>query len=166
MRQSVQRRRDTGAIIVLPTKTTASHRRIPVPAEAIQAMQEQRERQRQQRAEAGQRWQDSGLIFTHSLGGPLDPGAVNRAFATICDQAGVRRARFHLLRHTCASLLLEQGVELVTISHLLGHSRLGVTADVYAHVRVRLQRGAVDAIGHALNRSDDAEDDPPLPVAA
>ena len=101
VRQSVQRRRDTGAIIVLPTKTTASHRRIPVPAEAIQAMQEQRERQRQQRAEAGQRWQDSGLIFTHSLGGPLDPGAVNRAFATICDQAGVRRARFHLLRHTC-----------------------------------------------------------------
>lgn len=171
VRQSVQRRRDTGAIIVLPAKTAASHRRIPIPAEALQALAEHRHRQAVQREAAGSRWSDSGLIFTHRLGGPLDPGVVNRAFAGICDQAGVRRARFHLLRHTCASLLLEQGVELVTISHLLGHSRLGVTADVYTHVRLRLQRAAVDALGTALNPeptggADGRNDDPPLAVAA
>ncbi|ELS53612.1 hypothetical protein STVIR_5363 [Streptomyces viridochromogenes Tue57] len=47
-------------------------------------------------------------------------------------------------------MLLEQGVELVVIKELLGHAHIGVTATVYAHVRLRLQRDAIDALGTAL----------------
>ncbi|AXI81628.1 hypothetical protein C7M71_023955 [Peterkaempfera bronchialis] len=57
--------------------------------------------------------------------------------------------RFHDLRHSTATLLLEQGVELVVIKELLGHAHIGVTATVYAHVRLRLQRQAIDLLGHA-----------------
>jgi Phage integrase family len=76
--------------------------------------------------------------------------------------------RTHDLRHSTATLLLEQGVELVVIKELLGHAHIGVTATVYAHVRLRLQRDAIDLLGHALrnpsettSQPDDGDDPPP-----
>lgn len=51
------------------------------------------------------------------------------------------------------------------IKQLLGHAHIGVTAGVYAHVRLRLQRDAIDALGHALGSQDDDPDDPPTAVA-
>jgi integrase len=57
-------------------------------------------------------------------------------------------------------LLLEQGVDLVVIKELLGHAHIGVTAGVYAHVRLRLQRQAIDTLGNALNPTD-TPDHPP-----
>nr|WP_272921954.1 integrase [Streptomyces sp. SID3915] len=54
--------------------------------------------------------------------------------------------------------MLEQGVDLIVIKELLGHAHIGVTAGVYAHVRLRLQRQAVDALGNALGSTDG---DPP-----
>ncbi|OIK23046.1 hypothetical protein VT52_034945 [Streptomyces malaysiense] len=68
-------------------------------------------------------------------------------------------------------MLLEQGVELVVIKELLGHAHIGVTATVYAHVRLRLQRQAIDLLGHALSElaepaAEPADgDDPPLCAA-
>ncbi|MFH0518161.1 integrase [Streptomyces sp. M41] len=50
---------------------------------------------------------------------------------------------------------------LAVIKELLGHAHIGVTAGVYAHVRLRLQRDAIDALGNALGPGDDAPDDPP-----
>lgn len=64
-------------------------------------------------------------------------------------------------RHSTATLLLEQGVELVVIKELLGHVHIGVTAGVYAHVRLRLQRQAIDTLGEALGRGNYAPDAPP-----
>ncbi|MFE2972288.1 hypothetical protein ACFXKC_53870 [Streptomyces sp. NPDC059340] len=70
-----------------------------------------------------------------------------------------------------SALLLEQGVELVVIKELLGHAHIGVTATVYAHIRLRLQRQAIDLLGRALvdraetgAEPDDGDD--PQPCAA
>lgn len=73
-------------------------------------------------------------------------------------RAGLRRIRFHDLRHSTATLLLEQGVELVVIKELLGHAHIGVTATVYAHVRLRLQRDAIDLLGRTLQTTDQPDD--------
>ncbi|MER5275671.1 tyrosine-type recombinase/integrase [Streptomyces sp. NPDC002809] len=79
-----------------------------------------------------------------------------------------RRIRFHDLRHSAATLLLAQGVELVVIKELLGQAHIGVTATVYAHVRLRLQHDAIDLLGHALRdpaegtSGPDDSDEPPL----
>ncbi len=56
---------------------------------------------------------------------------------------------------------MEQGVDLVVIKELLGHAHIGVTAGVYAHVRLRLQRDAIDTLSHALGSREDDPDDPP-----
>ncbi len=78
------------------------------------------------------------------------PPNLTRAFTTLLRKAGLRRIRFHDLRHTAATLLLEQGVELVVIKELLGHAHIGVTAAVYAHVRPRLQQAAINTLTDAL----------------
>ncbi|MFD3381251.1 MULTISPECIES: tyrosine-type recombinase/integrase [unclassified Streptomyces] len=77
---------------------------------------------------------------------------LTRTFTRLLRPTGLRRIRFHDLRHSTATLLLEQGVELVVIKKLLGHAHIGVTATVYAHVRLRLQRQALDTLGVALDR--------------
>jgi integrase len=86
---------------------------------------------------------------------------VHRNHQILCDIADARHIRFHDLRHTCATLLLEQGVDLVTIKDLLGHAQIHTTADVYAHVRLRLQRKAIEAIGDALQSTSDSPESTP-----
>ncbi|OII66646.1 integrase [Streptomyces sp. CC77] len=107
-------------------------------------------------------------MFATAQGRAIDPTNLTRAFTTLLRKAGLRRIRFHDLRHSTATLLLEQGVELVVIKELLGHAHIGVTATVYAHVRLRLQRDAIDTLSTALDRPvndestrDDDGDPPP-----
>ncbi|WP_329317067.1 MULTISPECIES: tyrosine-type recombinase/integrase [unclassified Streptomyces] len=160
VRSSLQRTR-TGGLTHLPTKTRASERRIALPTECLHLLKEHRERQDTERETAGSAWRDSGLVFTTPTGRPLDPANLTRRFRSFLNRAGLRRIRFHDLRHSTATLLLEQGVDLVVIKELLGHAHIGVTAGVYAHVRLRLQRQAIDTLGHALGTTDDDPDDPP-----
>ncbi|MFE3657873.1 tyrosine-type recombinase/integrase [Streptomyces sp. NPDC059165] len=160
IRRSLQRTRTSG-LTHLPTKTRASERRIALPTECLHSLKEHKERQDKERETAGSAWQDSGRVFTTPTGGPLDPANLTRRFRTFLDRAGLRRIRFHDLRHSTATLLLEQGVDLVVIKELLGHAHIGVTAGVYAHVRLRLQRQAIDTLGDALGLTDNDPDDPP-----
>ncbi len=97
----------------------------------------------------------NGLVFTAPNGKPLDPSNLTRRFRRLLRGAGLRAIRFHDLRHSTATLLLEQGVDLVVIKELLGHAHIGVTAGVYAHVRLHLQRQAIDTLGDALRPGPD-----------
>lgn len=73
---------------------------------------------------------------------------------------GVTRIRFHDLRHSCATLLFAQGVELQTIRDLLGHSSIGVTSAIYVDVLREVQRDAVDRLGHLFGPNDEASTAP------
>ncbi|BBC35733.1 Integrase [Streptomyces graminofaciens] len=160
IRRSLQRTR-TGGLTALPTKTRASERRIALPTECVHSLKSHRERQEAERKAAGARWKNSGLVFVVPSGGPIDPANLTRRFGRLLDRASLRRVRFHDLRHSTATLLLEQGVDLVVIKELLGHAHIGVTAGVYAHVRLRLQRQAIDTLGNVLSPIDDDPDVPP-----
>ncbi|MFE7043285.1 tyrosine-type recombinase/integrase [Streptomyces atratus] len=163
IRRSLQRTRTSG-LTRLPTKTRASERRIALPTECIHSLKKHQERQDNERETAGSDWSDGGLVFTTPTGRPLDPANLTRRFRSFLNRAGLRRIRFHDLRHSTATLLLEQGVDLVVIKELLGHAHIGVTAGVYAHVRLCLQRQAIDTLGNALSPTDDDPDDPPAVV--
>lgn len=156
---SLQRTRSQG-LTVLHIKILASERRIALPTECISSLKIHQEQQQEERQEAGTGWTDNGFVFTTPKGSPLDPTNLTRRFRRLLHCAGLRTIRFHDLRHSTATLLLEQGVGLVVIKELLGPAHIGVTAGVYAHVRLRLQRQAIDTLGNALNPTD-TPDDPP-----
>ncbi|WP_411574292.1 tyrosine-type recombinase/integrase [Streptomyces fradiae] len=167
IRRTLQRT-TAGGLTTLPTKTRASERRIALPTRCLHSLKHHHEQQQREREAAGTTWQDSGHVFATAQGRAIDPTNLTRAFTTLLRKAGLRRIRFHDLRHSTATLLLEQGVELVVIKELLGHAHIGVTATVYAHVRLRLQRDAIDTLSTALDRpvndesTRDDDGDPPL----
>lgn len=161
IRRSLQRTR-TGGLTALPTKTRASERRIALPTECVHSLKSHRERQEAERRVAGVGWKDSGPVFVVPTGGPIDPASMTRRFGRLLDRTGLRRIRFHDLRHSTATLLLEQGVDLVVIKELLGHTHIGVTAGVYAHVRLRLQRQAIGTLSDTLRTGTD---EPPTAAA-
>lgn len=106
--------------------------------------------------DAGDNWKGTGqgLVFTTKNGTPIEPRNLNRSFEVLCVRAGVRKVRFHDLRHTCASLLHEQGADACMIMEVLGHSSIRVTMDIYTFVRLDSQRSAFDRVGEVLREDD------------
>jgi integrase len=90
-------------------KTTRSRRAIPLPAVCVDVLREHRVRQNKERLALGPVWTDSGLVFTTTIGTPLEPRNLVRSLHALCRKAEVRQIRPHDLRHTCASFLLAQG---------------------------------------------------------
>ena len=79
-------------------------------------------------------------IFTTTIGTPLDGTTVTHRFRSMFKAAGLRRMRFHDLRHTCATLMLAQGVHPRLIMEILGHSQIAVTMNLDAHVIPAMQK--------------------------
>ena len=94
----------------------------------------------------GPAWVDAGLVFTSTVGTVIEPRNLTRLFDELIARAGVRRIRFHDLRHTCASLLLAQNVPARVVMEILGHSQLAITTDLYSHVMPTAFREAADAM--------------------
>jgi integrase len=90
------------------------------------------------------------LTSGESLGTPLEPSNLRRDFDALTATAGLRRIRFHDLRHTCASLLFAQGVPPRVVMDLLGHSTLSITTDLYAHVMPSTLADAASAMDDIL----------------
>lgn len=129
-------------------KTRQSRRTLPLPEALVVQLRSQRTRQREEHLLAGPRWegQDWDLVFTNTLGGPLDARHLVRAFKAHLVRAGLPDIRFHDLRHSCASLLLAQGVHPRTVMEVLGHSTITLTMNTYSHVIPQAQRQAVELL--------------------
>jgi len=158
VRQSLQR--VEGRLQLVEPKTQRSRRTIALPERIITALAAHRTRQLAERLRAGAGWRDSGLVFTTRLGGPIEPRNLTRHFHRVMERAGIQHRRFHDLRHTCASMLLAQGVQARDIMETLGHSRIGTTMDLYAHVQDEGRRAVAEKMDAALA----ALDRPPAPV--
>ena len=96
----------------------------------------------------------SKYIFPSSVTGEIrDTSAVTRRLHRIQDRAGVPRIRFHDLRHSFATLSLEQGMDIKTVSHMLGHTDAGFTMNTYMHVTDNMQQSVADTMGTLLDSS-------------
>jgi integrase len=122
-----------------------------MPASIAASLNEHRDRQIQERAAAGDSWVETDLVFTRPNGQPLDATGVSKAIHRHLERAGIAQRRFHDLRHSCATLLLVQGVSPRVVMEILGHSQISLTMNTYTHVIRELRRQAADRMDDLLN---------------
>ena len=148
VRQALKRE---GGVLVLGTvKTAGSRRALNIPSTVADTLRAHRRRQADERLAAGSAWTDTGLVFTTTIGTPIDPANFRHCFAHLCQRAGLGHWHPHELRHSAASLMLAQGVPLEVVSEILGHASIRMTKDVYGHIMAPQRQAAADAMGQAL----------------
>ena len=138
--------------VFLEPKSGKSRRAVALGPAAILAIRAHREQQEAERERLGMEAGDDSLVFPNPKGLPISPATLSKAFKRIATKAGLPDAHLHLLRHSHASLLLEQGVHLKVVQERLGHSTIAITADTYSHVAAHLQQEAAAKFDEALLR--------------
>jgi len=133
------------------TKTRGSRRQVLIGQRAVDALRRHRAAQAQERLRLGTAWEDNDLVFANQVGKPIPASnLLKRSFEPLLKRAGLPRIRFHDLRHTAATLLLEQDVNAKVVQEMLGHTRISTTLDLYSHVTPTMQRQAADAFDSLL----------------
>lgn len=134
--------------VLQETKTKTSRRRVLLLQEDVTALKEYQKWQQNYADELGDKFNWSGLVFTSPFGSPISPtNFARRYFHPLLKQCGITEGfTFHGLRHTHATLLLQQGVNPKIVQERLGHSSIKVTMDTYSHVLPDMQKQAVDAL--------------------
>jgi integrase len=133
---------DAGEAVFGPTKT-GKVRTITVGANTVALLREWRKAQREEKMAHRDNYHDLGLVFTKVDGTPMQINNFGqREYAALIRAASVRPIKFHGLRHTCATLLLQAGTPIHVVSERLGHAKVSMTMEVYAHVLPDMQRDA------------------------
>jgi integrase len=149
IRRALQRQRGKGLVLAEP-KTPRSRRTLRLPANVLEALRQHRVRQAETRLAAGPAWQDRGLVFPNLFGRPQDPARVNEAFHRALAQAQLPRRRVHDLRHSCATLHLQNGAPTHEVAAILGHSQASTTHNIYAHATASGQAEALQRLDALL----------------
>ncbi len=100
----------------------------------LHTLRSHQEKQRYKMGAAGERWQRRDLIFPNSIGNPIDPSNLRLDFNRLLEEAGLPKIRCHDLRHTAASLMLNNGVPPIVVSRILRLSKPNITLDLYCHL--------------------------------
>ena len=130
--------RINGEVKEVPLKTKNSYRSIAISQDAVNMLR-------------GLKAQGlSEYVFPSPTGGPISPDSVRHMLHRVLKRAGLPELRFHDLRHTFATLALQNGVDIKTVSGMLGHFSAGFTLDTYAHVTTAAQKEAANTMGNVL----------------
>jgi integrase len=132
-------------------KTRSSRRKIVLSPLVTRALTQHRVRQEEAREAAANAWQASDLVFCGRHGEYLDPDTLRNWLKKILKEAGLPSIRFHDLRHSAATLLMEMGVHVKVVKELLGHSNASMTLNVYSHVLPSLQQDAMQKLSDLLS---------------
>jgi integrase len=135
-------------------KTRKSRRHVLLTEVALGALRRHLVAQNAERSRRGARWQELDFVFASRDGRPLyATNVIGSSLPRILRSAGLRKIRFHDLRHTTATLLLGQGVHPKIVSEMLGHSSIGITLDLYSHATPTMQETATTALDQLLGPS-------------
>ncbi len=132
--------RINGEVIEAPLKTKNAYRTLPLSTDAVDVLREQRKKNG-----------SSSYVFPSPTGGPISPDSVLHMLHRVLKRAGLSQVRFHDLRHTFATLALQNAVDIKTVSGMLGHYSAGFTLDTYTHVTTSAKKEAANTMGSILS---------------
>lgn len=136
-----------GRLWLQEPKTDRARRAVDLPLFVIAFLREHQERARAE----GTLLNDRLLVFTDTQGHPIRKSNLRRrSFLPLLQRAGLPRIRLHDLRHTAATLHLRQGTHPSVVQQMLGHSRVGITLDIYSHVMPTLGKEAAQRMDDLL----------------
>ena len=138
-----------GELQIIPPKTKASVRKLVLPPAVLAVLREYRKK-------VDSRWMFPSPVKADR---PITPGVARRRLQTILERADCKRVRFHDLRHTFATLALENGMDVKTLSAMLGHVSAATTLDIYTHITDDMQRAAAENIDRGIGKAAPQEGD-------
>lgn len=164
--------RSGGKLVFQPPKTKLSNRTIGISSQVVESLKFHRKKQQDAMKDADKSYnKEHGLVFCNELGEPICPRGFTRHYERIIERANkkieiegkknewkpediekkkLKKISFHGLRHTFATLCLQQGTDPRTIQEALGHHKVAFTLDVYSGVTAQMKQEATDKIGSLL----------------
>ncbi len=140
---------DMGVFTKTP-KTESSIREIAIPEFIISLLEEYKLWYEEQKSIYGELWTNSDRLFVQTDGKPMHPSSISKWFVKYVSTIGLPVINFHGLRHTNASLLVAQNVDIAVISARLGHAQISTTLDFYVHPLLSHNRKAGYALENLL----------------
>lgn len=131
-------------------KTEDSVRFIKLPAETMEMLKTWRKQCNLYRKANEEIWNDTDFVFIQENGNPIHPQSVSRWFERFCERNSFPKISIHKLRHTAASILIDSGVSIATVSKRLGHSQISTTLNVYTHQIKKRDEAAAETIADAI----------------
>lgn len=136
------------------TTKTRNTRRIYLPEQVLNLLKRHKAQQMERRLMMGDFWEDSGFVFTNWKGAPLLPNIVNRDLTLFCERNGFEHINPHKFRHTTASILIANGIDIITVSKMLGHCNASTTTNIYAHEIDKTKRKATECLSAVILKAD------------
>ena len=138
-------------------KNKTSRRTLPIPDPVFEMLETIQAKQKLNRkifrGAYNREWDD--YVCTDELGNMLRPNYVTTRFSKLLKELGMRHIRFHALRHTFASVLINNEVPLINVSNFLGHSTISTTANIYAHLDSASKQNSANVISEIFSKKED-----------
>lgn len=99
----------------------------------IEKLKKHEKQQKADKLNAGTLWNNTGYVFTTSIGTTIEPRNILRAFHKLLEKASLNKRGLHTLRHYVATRAIENGIDVKTLSELLGHEDVSTTLNLYVH---------------------------------
>lgn len=135
-------------------KTETSNRIISIPESITKLLKEYQRKQLKNRLLLGDKWIETNRLFVQSNGAPMHPDTITKWFRQFLVDKNLPHITFHGLRHTHATLLISQGLDVRTVSNRLGHAQTSTTLNIYAHAFAKMDREASEKLDNLLYRED------------
>ena len=135
------------------TKTRKSQRTLKFPQQIMDMLKEYKAEQDAQALKCGDKWVETDRLYVKWNGEPMQNGTPYFWLGEFCEKNGLPFHGIHCFRHTFASLLVNQGVDIVTVSGALGHSTVSTTSNIYCHMLEEARAKVSDAVSAALDFS-------------
>ena len=148
---------DRGTYIETP-KTPESQRYIKIPPETVDLLLQYAADQKRSKTCVGDRWEETGYVFTGEYGRPIHPDSVNGWLDQFSRRHGLRHINPHAFRHSMASILINSGTDILSVSRRLGHTKASTTLNFYGHVLQQADARSSECIAEVLLRNKKAAD--------